>query len=842
MNKIRTFRLPLTLAERSALLLGVAMICVAPSLRAQPASDPLRTFWRTDGAVLAMAVTNGIAYVGGDFRYLGPPSGGAELFSASTGDPLPGFPGLDGRVNTIIPDGVGGWYAGGDFVTADPLQIQNLVHVRADNSVDPAFKPAPNSPVRALALAGGRLLVGGEFFQIANNQVSYFAILNPATGQTNGTRLRVAGVVSSIAVDGDTAYLGGQFNSVTSFENNQQVNNQRQRLVAIDLTTGAVLAWNPTCSGGSDGVRTIALNGSTIYVGGDFTQCGGKPRNAIAALNNTDGTANNWNPNPQLSGGFGLSVNAIAVVGNVLYAGGNFTTIGARGRTRLAALQAGSFGQADANWQADANDVVDFIVPFGSDLLVGGKFSEIGGSIEVVNNREVQTGGTERLGFARIAQATADVTEWGPQVSSLNPQSAGSGLTLGMEDDRLVLGGDFISFGGANRERLAAIDLATGKATAWNPGADNTVRAMSIGAGGIFVGGSFTNVGGLTRPRIALVDRNTGQADSWDGKFTTGQYVSALAAGPSSVFVGGQFTGIGGQSRQNLAELDYANGDATAWMPDPSGQIMALMLAQDNLYVGGNFFGISGASMNYLALVSTGTAAQPVSSFNPQPDGAVRSLSLTADRLFVGGDFTKISGLDRNRVAAIDPLTAQESSPFDAQISGVGLQQVRAVLPLGQAVYVGGQFRGAGGENRGRVASVHVVFGAATRWDPGADGAVNVLARSGNVLLMGGEFSRLGQRGPNPPLTSGKPAPYLVAFDTRPAIWNLRKNSTGHYTFELTDGDGLGSSLRIQAADDMDHPNWTTLQTLDILGLQDPYEDTTTPLPPSRYYRLVREP
>ena len=122
-------------------------------------------------------------------------------------------------------------------------------------------------------------------------------------------------------------------------------------------------------------------------------------------------------------------------------------------------------------------------------------------------------------------------------------------------------------------------------------------------------------------------------------------------------------------------------------------------------------------------------------------------------------------------MAAIDPSTGKEPNPWDAQISGQGQVQVRAVLPLGQAVYVGGQFSGAGGENRGRVGSVHPAFGAASGWDPGADGPIDAIAHSDKLVIIGGEFSRLGLHGANPnPNTSGQPVPYLAAFNALPAI------------------------------------------------------------------------
>jgi hypothetical protein len=126
----------------------------------------------------------------------------------------------------------------------------------------------------------------------------------------------------------------------------------------LDATTNNALSWNP--AGASALVRALAISGSTLYVGGDFSvrdggvgqddenneylidpnfqTIGGSTRSYLAALNTSDGTVTSWNPNA------GNGVYALAVNAGIVYAGGTFTTIGPAGnnvgRTRIAALDA----------------------------------------------------------------------------------------------------------------------------------------------------------------------------------------------------------------------------------------------------------------------------------------------------------------------------------------------------------------------------------------------------------------------------------------------------------------------------------------------------------------------
>jgi hypothetical protein len=86
--------------------------------------------------------------------------------------------------------------------------------------------------------------------------------------------------------------------------------------------------WNPSANGA---VSALTASGSTIYAGGEFRAIAGKARGYIAALNARTGRATSartgevtgWNPNAN------GPVDAFAVSGSTVYAGGYITLIGA---------------------------------------------------------------------------------------------------------------------------------------------------------------------------------------------------------------------------------------------------------------------------------------------------------------------------------------------------------------------------------------------------------------------------------------------------------------------------------------------------------------------------------
>jgi hypothetical protein len=140
--------------------------------------------------------------------------------------------------------------------------------------------------VRALALTGNTLFLGGQFQNI-NGALA--ALLKPrnnlaAVDATSGLGLpwdpNADGQVNALAVAGDTVFAGGDFATVNGSA-------ARQRLAAFDNGNGTARAWAPSADGS---VRALAVHGPTVFAGGDFASVnGGVPRSGFAALDGETG-------------------------------------------------------------------------------------------------------------------------------------------------------------------------------------------------------------------------------------------------------------------------------------------------------------------------------------------------------------------------------------------------------------------------------------------------------------------------------------------------------------------------------------------------------------------------
>ena len=93
----------------------------------------------------------------------------------------------------------------------------------------------------------------------------------------------------------------------------------------------------------------------------------------------------------------------------------------------------------------------------------------------------------------------------------------------------------------------------------------------------------ITSIGGVLRNSIAALDMTTGAATAWNP--IAGGVVSALAVDGDTVYVGGNFATYGGQARNNIAALDATTGSATAWNPDANESVSALAVSDGIVYV-----------------------------------------------------------------------------------------------------------------------------------------------------------------------------------------------------------------------------------------------------------------
>jgi hypothetical protein len=789
----------------SVMLLRLACFALgALTCLAQPSSVPMSKFWRTDGSVLAILVTNDTVYLGGQFTYVGPDTGSAGVVDATTAQLRKGFPAVNGTVLSAASDGQGGWFMAGSFSSVGGIQRSNLAHVLADNHVDPAWNPQANGSNTVILVSGNIVYVGGAFTRLGSLTRNRIAALDAVTGQPTSWNPNANQIVSAMALVDNLLYVGGNFTTIGG--------SNRSRLAALTPATGFATSWNP---GASALVNDIEIVGTNVYVCGAFITVGGSPRNRIAALSTLSDTALDWNPNAN------GAVLALAAMGNTVYAAGLFNSIGSFGRNRIAALDTTTGVATD--WNPDANDNVRALEVSGNTVFAAGDFTSVGGQA--------------RAALAALDTSTGTATTWNPQVSTLTPATNASVSTIVLAGSDLFIGGSFNSVGGVSRRYIAALDVATGEATGWDPRASSNVTALAYADNTIYAGGVFTNIGGAERLRLAALNTN-GVATSWNpnvlGRASVGIF-ALLAADANQLYVGGNFTNISGTARNSLALLSRSVATVQPWNPSPgittanqSPSINAMLLSGNTLYVGGDFSNNGGQPRLRLAGldITTGNAQ----AFNPGASNPVTALVLSGNTLYVGGAFTNIGGQVRGRVAALDIGTGTPTI-WNPDASGAGAAtRVNALALANNSIYVGGEYAAIGGEFRNRAAGVRIANGQSHDWNPDFSGAVRALYRTPDAIYVGGDFATIG----------GRRHTRFAVFSAAPVFTSGTQQRLPDGTFhsQMTSGDGV--RLIVRATEDL--ITWSTVYTnLNLNGSSFIFDDPGAVGPPQRFYQALLE-
>jgi hypothetical protein len=702
---------------------------------------------------------------------IGLPVAGAQVSSIPDVTFVP-----NAQVNAVLPMG-DQVYIGGRFTSLARWTGPGLAIPRAaGDSPDGAAAVRGGDVTSVVGDGAGGWYVGGNFTSVGGIPRSGLAhVLADGRVDANFDPVIEHGPISALARSARTLYLGGFFDSVDG--------RKRSGLAAVDVPTGQVTGWHPSVRGGE--INELVVAGSTIYAGGRFDAIGAQKRQNLAALDTKRGRATGWNPNPD------NEVTALAVSGRTLYAGGYFGTIGGHKRESIAAVDRATGRATDWNPKATGHDIEDADVEIavgvtalavsGHAIYAGGFFNSIGGkprrNIAALNTRSGRAtkwnphaGGSEstvnaltatkhtvyvggafrsigarpRSNAAALDAATGRATAWRPDPSrEVN--------ALAASDSAVYLGGSFDTVGGGQaRNHLAALDATTGALTDWNPDADDSVSALAAANGTIYAGGRFTAIGGQPRERLAAFAAATGELTPWNpGVGLVGRSIAdvvALAPSGSIVYAGGVFTTIGGQARHNLAALDAATGEATGWSPDPDAGVIALTVSGSTIYVGGYFSSIGGQPRSRLAALDavTGTAAD----WNPAPspatgDGVIEALQMDGSTIYVGGHFTSIGGQPRNNIAALNTSDATATA-WNPSAESSSHPEVKALALSGSTVYAGGAFSAIGGQRRFSIAALDTATGTATDWGPTPNQVVYAIATSGPTVYVGGQFTRIG--------------------------------------------------------------------------------------------------
>lgn len=353
--------------------------------------------------------------------------------------------------------------------------------------------------------------------------------------------------VRDTIVVGNTAYIGGSFTAVTPAGGGAAVT--RNHAAAINMTTGAVLPWNPNVNGV---VYSILVNGSNVYVGGSFTTVGGATHKNIAEVNGTSGAVvtsftNSSRPNKE--------VRAMTMANGNLYIGGAFTTP----RPYMAEVNATTNAYIPT-WAPVVDDQVRALATDVSQTrIVEGGFQQCptgSGCDGRIGIGAVTTTDGSFVPFAYSGPATFIPPPGFPYRPFQVIHFAQDGNTL-------------FASGTGNGGTLLSLDMDTGNLN-WQAGFDGNVVASGVTNGIVYAGGHYHYYCGpipgsnfvcsqlttsASRLHLAAFDETTGAIQPWNPSVNTDLGIEAVGADAGRVAVGGEFTKIGSVNVNHFARF-----------------------------------------------------------------------------------------------------------------------------------------------------------------------------------------------------------------------------------------------------------------------------------------------
>ncbi len=669
--------------------------------------------------MLAVAVSGSKIYIGGSFTtFGGQPTGTYQHVAEWTGTtwvPLGG--GVNGTVYalTVLAGKV---YAGGEFTTAGGSAANRLAawdgHAWSDvGGVATTGGEAISERVESLATDGTSVYVGGQFDTAGATPVNSIASYTPGPGfAALGMGVQDCMGCGANKTPGDARavlwangklYVAGRFAG------------------AGGIVTNSFASWTSAAGwatydsgltqfgGSSEGVvESLASDPATalVYAGGRFDTAGGTPATGIAQL-----TGNAWGAVGDITAGSApADVNGLAVAGGKLYATGSFTTAGGTAATNFAVRTGTTWSQPGGGLSTAG----DALATSGTRVVVAGSFAN-------TDDGKYRLGAIALWGGAwtSLGQGAQSLNANEGSVNALASDGTANGVWAAGQFDQL---GAVPANGIGHWTGTAWRPLSTGLGIGGNLGG-GVAHAMAVLDGQLYVAGQFDRAGPLAVNSIARWD-----GAQWHrlGTGVTGGRVNALAVVAGKLYAAGSFTAAGGRSVSGIASWDPV---ALAWSRLPGNPAVT--------------------------------------------NGNIYALAPIGDRyLYIGGDFATVTV---NKIGEVTPGLVQ----FDSQASGTGLGrypviggsngQIQTLVASDAGdLYAGGTFTRAGTRSGvpGILAAHVAVWRGATdrswaRLAGGTDGTVSALAISGGLVYATGTFAGAG----------GQSHPGVAAYNVSTAAW-----------------------------------------------------------------------
>lgn len=448
----------------------------------------------------------------------------------------------------VQPDGK--IIVGGDFYTfhngGSANTIMYMARLQEDGSIDPGFdyNTRFNNVVGTFSLqTDGRIVVGGSFNHFGptrdyicrlNNQGSVDPGFNYVSGFDNFVN------VTAVQEDGKII-VGGNFLSFSD--------KNRSRIARLH-PDGTLDTSFDIGTGFNSGVMALAVQGDgKIIVGGVFDNFNGTNRQGIVRLN-ADGSLDPSFISEEALNGYPRGL-ILLPDGKIIVNSTLFNTLG----EKHSIVRLNNDGSLDTGFNPDtdfSNGIETAAVQADGKVLVGGNIPDYKG-----------------LGLNHIVRLNADGsldTGFNPGTGFDRPVSS---LVI-QEDGKIVVVGSFEKFNGKDRKGIARLNTNGSLDTGFDPGAGfvgGSSRIALQSGGKLLLTGDFSSYDGTDRNRIARINHDGSLNKSFDPGTGFNARIYSISVQPDeNILIGGLFTSYNGNARNHMVRI-YGGDKAVTGLP-----------------------------------------------------------------------------------------------------------------------------------------------------------------------------------------------------------------------------------------------------------------------------------
>lgn len=319
-------------------------------------------------------------------------------------------------------------------------------------------------------------------------------------------------------------------------------------------------------------------------------------------------------------------------------------------------------------------------------------------------------------------------------------------------DEKLLVGGDFITYNGLSEKRLIRLNLDGSKDTSFNLGTgfNSQVRSIDLQADNkILVGGSFTTFNNVIENRIIRLNANGSKDsnfESVDGFNSSLLHVELQNDG--KILIGGvfwqynDFNNIGFIRLNSNGSKDnsFCNGNGF------DGKVRVIKQQLNNkILIGGAFTSYNGNEVVEKRIVCLNSDGTKDITFNTGIgfNNDVYAIEIQQNgKILIGGDFTSFNGNVENRIIRLNDDGTKDNS-FNIGTGFNNLVYSLKCLSDGK-ILVGGSFTTCNGIVKNRIVRLNIDGTIDTTFNSGTGFSGDVRAieiQHDGKILIGGSFN-----------------------------------------------------------------------------------------------------